>query len=170
MEHLIKDFTGLIKEERWVVTALKDLGLEKQKAIIENNVALLDSLMKNESSLAEKFKRLEQGRFKIQQQLAKYYQMHLSESNALNLIKNISAQNKDMASELNLEIQQLHSAVKNLAEINKHNQELIGFSLDYLSFLQTAFEGDVAGVYSYDGQPADGRSFFPKKNLLDHRV
>lgn len=169
-EQLVTDFIGLIDEQCVSAGNLVQVGLAKQKFIIANDIDRLNELIQEESLLAAGFSRLEASRYRLQQQLTDFYDMPQQEATATAIIQKMQYHDQESAFRLKEKIQQLQAVVGRLKEVNRHNHELIGFSLDYLDFLQSMFEGDVAGVYSYDGQPAEGRTYRPGKKLLDQRV
>ena len=126
--------------------------------------------MQQENILGAKFAHLETSRYKIQAQLMNCCDLSSQESTAVALLGKIPDEYRELAAVLQSEIKQLNILVKKLEAVNNHNNELIGFSLDYLSFIQAIYEGDVAGLYSNDGQPQEGKPYLPNKNLLDQRI
>ena len=167
---MVIDFNGLLNEELSVVNDLVQLGLEKQKHIISNDIDKLNELIQKEGHTISKFNRLETGRYEIQEQLAGFYNLQPPEATAQALIDKIQMDDKELAQRLKDSTYEMQAAVNKLKEINNHNNQLIGFSIDYMEFLQSLFEGEVAGVYTYEGQPEEERVYLPGKKILDHRV
>ena len=168
-EQLVTEFISLIDDEISAVNELTKLGFDKQKFIIANDIDNLNDLIQKESRAVSKLNRLEAGRFDIQEQLTGFYNMQRS-ATAAALVSTIQNDDPNFALRLLEGVKQLQTAVNKLNEINRHNDEMIGYSLDYLNFLQSVVEGDVAGVYSDDGQPEEGRAYLPGKKLLDQRI
>ncbi|MDR1616188.1 MAG: flagellar protein FlgN [Syntrophomonadaceae bacterium] len=167
---LIEEFIVFIRKEVSVIDDLISVGLTKQKTLIANNIEQLNIILNEENALIADFNRLESGRYQIQEQLASFYNMTASAATATGLTPKIKSDYNKLAADLEEVITQLNKAVTRLREVNRHNDELVGFSLDYLDYLRTIYEGDVAGVYSCNGQPTDGRTYLNGLKMLDWKV
>ncbi|MDR1160548.1 MAG: flagellar protein FlgN [Syntrophomonadaceae bacterium] len=167
---IIKEFIVFIRKEINVVDELISVGLAKQKSIIANDIEKLNSVLNEENALIAAFNRFENGRYQIQGQLASFYNMTAEAATAAELTKRIKQDYNKLAIDLDEVIKQLNQAVTRLREVNRHNDELVGFSLDSLDYLRTIYEGDVAGVYSCNGQPTDGRTYSTGVKMLDWKV
>jgi flagellar biosynthesis/type III secretory pathway chaperone len=169
-DRLVKEFLVLIDDEYTIASDMAQLGLDKQRIIIANDIDQLNVMMQREGYLASEFGRLEADRYRIQQQLADLYQVPQTDATAAAIILKIQNSDRELALSLQEKIKQLQTVVEQLKEINRHNNDLIGFTLDYLDFVQSMLEGDVAGVYSDDGRPAEEQTFRMGKKILDHRI
>ncbi len=164
------DFIAATAQVNQVLADLADIGLEKQQLIIANQVKELDSLIRKEGTIVSNLTRLEGVRFKLQEELASTWGMAAADLSAQVLLEKVQAEYSESAEKLEEQINYLDYNLTRLKAINKHNNELIEQSLDYIDTMQSLLDGDVAGTYSAQGERSNETPSRPSLNLLDKKV
>ncbi|HWP95340.1 MAG TPA: flagellar protein FlgN [Syntrophomonadaceae bacterium] len=170
MESLIRSLLAAVRKETSILDSLVQLGYEKKQLIIRNQFRELDTLVQKEGIVVSGLQRAEDARFKLQGELAQTWDILPEDLTATVLTTRLQMEEFSAASDAEQALLELNKAAKQLQSINKDNQELTNYALDYLDYLLTMMQGDVAGIYSENGREAEERSFRPARQLLDRIV
>lgn len=163
MEAVLREFVQVMGKENQTLDQIVALGEQKQQVIIGGKVAELDSLIQKESLLVANLEKLEDQRYKLQQQFS------VHGSTAGELVEWTGQEYPQLKQEFEEAINRLVFNLARLRAINNHNNELIEQSLQYIETMQAMLNGDVAGTYSDKGSPVDEKSG-RRINLLDTRA
>lgn len=170
LESLIQSLIKVVKEETSILQSLIQMGQEKKRLIIRNQYQELDTLVQKEGIVVSGLQRAEDARFKLQSKLAQAWDVQAKELTATVLISRLRMENSSLARESEQALLGLNNAARQLQEINKGNNDLTNYALDYLDYLMAMMQGDVAGTYSENGLEAEERSFRLTSKLLDRTV
>lgn len=167
---MLPEFIMATQKLNVVLTELAELGLKKQRLIIENQVKELDELLRQEATIVSNLTRLEGSRFKLQISLAETWGIAVADLTAATLVEKLQPEHPELAAKLAEEINHLDYNLTRLKAINKHNDELIEQALEYIDNMQVLIDGDIAGIYSSQGERSDETPSRPRLNLLDKKV
>ena len=138
---------------------------EKQKAIVEGAVDRLNKSVEEESKLANQTKALEAARIERTKELAAELEMENLNPKLSEIIEKVEEKyGQRLTEQRNL----LRSVVQNIQNLNKSNQYLLNYSLDYIEQsmkILLAGQGSV-NLYQKDGKVQGGA----KKNVLDQSI
>ncbi|HOQ10641.1 MAG TPA: flagellar protein FlgN [Syntrophomonadaceae bacterium] len=163
MEGILREFIEVMAKQNQILDQLAVLGEQKQQIIIAGEVKELDSLIQKESGLVAHLEKLESQRFKLQQKLNR------SETTARELVEWVGQEYPQLKEEFQETVDRLSYNLDRLKVINKHNNELIEQSLQYIESIQALLNGDIAGTYTDRGDLADEKTG-RRINLLDTRA
>jgi hypothetical protein len=170
MESLIRSFISAVREETSILDSLVQVGYEKKQLIIRNQFRELDTLVQKEGIIVSGLQRAEDARFKLQKKMAQAWGLPAGELTATFLSARLRREESSLVSDSEQALRGLDDAARQLQAINKDNNELVNYALDYLDYLLAMLQGDVAGIYSENGREAEERSFRPASQLLDRIV
>lgn len=170
VENLLKDFIAAVGRENEILANLAEIGEQKRQYIILGEVKQLDSLIQREGIILTNLERLEGARFKLQQDLAKKWDVPVGELVASEMLGRVKDQHNSYLAELSQGIEQLDYNLTRLKAINANNHGLLEQSLEFIATMETMFEGDVAGTYSDSGDQIDESVLRKNRNLLDKKV
>ena len=170
VENLLKDFIAAVGKENEILANLAEIGEQKRQYIILGEVKQLDSLIQREGIVLTNLERLEGARFKLQQELAKKWDIPVGELVASEMLGRVKDQYNSYLAELSQGIEQLDYNLTRLKAINADNHGLLEQSLEFIATMESMFEGDVAGTYSGSGDQIDESVLRKNRNLLDKKV
>lgn len=170
MESLLQNFITAVRKETSILDDLAQVGCEKKQYIIRNQFQELDTLVQKEGIVVSGLQRAEDARFKLQRELARIWEISPEELTATVLIARLNQEKSSLAGEAEQVMRELNKTAKQLQAINRENQELTNYALDYLDYLLASVQGDVAGIYSENGREAEERPLRPARQLLDRTV
>ncbi len=170
VEKLLGDFIDYLNKQNQVMDSLAELGQEKKELIILGRVKDLDELIKHEGTAINELHQLEEGRFKLQKQLADNWGRDLNDFSAREILNTVRQNQPAFFNDLEQAINRLDFNLTRLRAINEHNNELLEDSLDYIGAIEASILGDKAGIYSSSGDQVDDKSAIKRKTLLDKKV
>ncbi len=170
VEKLLENFIDYLNKQNQVMDSLADLGQEKKELIILGRVKELDELIKHETTAINDLQELEEGRFKLQQQLAGRWAMDLKDISAGEILARVRQNQPAFFGQLEQAINRLDFNLTRLRAINEHNNELLEDSLDYIGAIERSLLGDKAGLYSSSGDQLEEHSAANRQRLLDKKI
>ncbi len=160
----------MVGKQNEVLDQLAEIGQQKQELIVMGKVQELDNLIRKEGIIISNLDKLEGARFKLQEKLAMEWRVTKEELSARKMLSMMEDPYPELHTELDQIIARLDYNITRLKAINSHNDELINQSLDYISVMESALNGDVAGTYSNKGIQSDEEKVRPRINILDKKV
>lgn len=165
MEIIVEELIRTISSEIDAFNELLVTLREKQKAIVEGAVDRLNKSVEDESKLASQTKVLEAERIERTKELAAKLKMENRNPMLSEIIEKVEEKySQRLTEQRNL----LRSVVQNIQNLNKSNQYLLNYSLDYIEQSMKILLGgqESVNLYQKDGT-VQGSA---KKNLLDQSI
>ena len=169
MDKLLGDFIDFLNKQNQVMDQLSQWGQDKKELIILGQVKELDELIRRESKAINELQQLEEGRFKLQKQLADKWGLDITEISAREILKRVRQNQPAFFTDLEQAVNRLDFNLTRLRAINEHNNELLEDSLDYIGAIEASILGDKAGLYSSSGDQLDEK-ISHRKSLLDKKA
>ncbi len=165
MEIIVEELIRTISSE---IDAFNELLLtlrEKQRAIVEGAVDRLNKSVEDESKLANQTKVLEAERIERTKELAEKLEMENLNPKLSEIIEKVE---EKYAQRLTEQRNLLRSVVQNIQNLNKSNQYLLNYSLDYIEqSMRILLAGhESVNLYQKDGKVQGS----VKKNMLDQSI
>ena len=166
MERIIEELIGVIAKEIDAFDELLKTLREKQRAVVEGAVERLNKSVEEEGKLTSQTKVLEAERIERTKKLARELDMENANPKLSEIVEKVE---EKYAQRLAEQRELLRSVVQNIQNINKSNQYLLNYSLDYIEkSMQILLSGnDSANVYEKDGTV---RQRVTKNQLLDQSI
>ncbi len=169
VDKLLEDFIDYLNKQNQVMDQLSQWGQDKKELIILGQVKELDELIRQESTAINELQQLEEGRFKLQKQLADRWGRDVKDISAREILSRVRQNQPAFFDNLELAVNRLDFNLTRLRAINEHNNELLEDSLDYVGAIEASILGDKAGLYSSSGDQLDEKSI-NRKSLLDKKA
>ncbi|KUG02333.1 hypothetical protein ASZ90_020286 [hydrocarbon metagenome] len=169
MDKLLGDFIDFLNKQNQVMDQLSQWGQDKKELIIQGQVKELDELIRRESKAINELQQLEEGRFRLQNQLADKWGLDITEISAREILKRVRQNQPAFFTDLEQAVNRLDFNLTRLRAINEHNNELLEDSLDYIGAIEASILGDKAGLYSSSGDQLDEK-IINRKSLLDKKA
>jgi hypothetical protein len=166
MERIIEELIGVIAKEIEAFDELLQTLRAKQRAVVEGAVERLNKSVEEEGKLASQTKALEAERIERTKKLARELEMENANPKLSEIVEKVE---EKYAQRLAEQRELLRSVVQNIQNINKSNQYLLNYSLDYIEkSMQILLSGDDStNVYQKDGTVRQGAT---KNQLLDQSI
>lgn len=169
MEEVLQRLLEAMKKEAAIVKALIDYGRLKQGYIIADNIKELDQLLPKEHMLLANLSRWEEERLSLQGKMGDYWQVKGEELTAAKFLERVKASFPFFYPQFAEVIGELTADLSFLQQLNRHNNELIEQSLQYIETVQAVLEGDRPGIYDEKSSQAQVNAF-KRINLIDKKV
>jgi len=169
VDKLLGDFIDFLNKQNQVMDQLSQWGQDKKELIIQGQVKELDELIRRESKAINELQQLEEGRFRLQNQLADKWGLDITEISAREILKRVRQNQPAFFTDLEQAVNRLDFNLTRLRAINEHNNELLEDSLDYIGAIEASILGDKAGLYSSSGDQLDEK-IINRKSLLDKKA
>jgi len=170
VKKLLEEFISFLNRQNQVMDSLSELGDAKKELIVLGKVKELDELIRTEGTAINELYKLEEGRFKLQKELADRWGEDVKDISASEIVKRVRDEEPAFFDELKQSINRLDFNLTRLRVINSHNTELLEDSLDYIQAIEAAIHGDKAGIYSSSGVQIDEDMASSRNNLLDKKI
>ena len=166
MEIIIEELIQTISSEIDAFNEFLKTLREKQRAIVEGAVDRLNKSVEDESKLANQTKMLEAERIERTKKLAEKLEMENLNPKLSEIIEKVE---EKYAQRLTEQRNLLRSVVQNIQNLNKSNQYLLSYSLDYVEkSMQILLSGhETTNLYREDGTVQNSRK---QNKILDHLV
>lgn len=151
MEKIIEELMTIISQEIDAFNRLLTTLHEKQRAIVEGEVARLNDSVRDETRLTSETQSLEVERLKRSQALAEELDMKNLNPKLSEIIENVE---KKYAHRLREQRNLLKSLIGKIQVLNKNNQFLLNYSLNFIEkSMELLLTGhDPARIYEKDGK------------------
>ncbi len=151
MEKIIEELITIISQEIDAFNRLLTTLHEKQRAIVEGEVARLNDSVRDESRLTSETQSLEAERLKRSQALAEELEMKNLNPKLSEIIVSVE---KKYARRLQEQRDLLKSLIGKIQVLNKNNQFLLNYSLNFIEkSMELLLTGhDPARIYEKDGK------------------
>jgi len=163
MSKLTDQLVLVLDKEQEIYDAVIKLSKDKQDAIVQNNIARLEDVIKKEKTYAISLAKLEEIRERVINQLLKYYD--LRDINAISDLY-VFMSDKEVR-EIDGIRKKLVNTVNILSQKNEMNRRLIEQSLDQIEFdlnlITTVGDGSVNYEGTASDQEVERRSIFDRK-------
>lgn len=169
MEEVLQRLLEVMKKEAAIIKALIDYGRLKQEYIIADNIKELDQLLPKEHMLLSNLNKWEEERLSLQGKMADYWQVKGEELTAAKFLERVKASFPFFYPGFAEVIDELTADLSFLKQLNRHNNELIEQSLQYIETVQAMLNGDSPGIYDERTNQAQV-SAFKRINLVDKKV
>ncbi len=170
MDKLLEKFIQFLNLQNEKLDKLAELGQDKKELIILGKIKELDELIKVEAAAVNALQNLEEGRFRIQGQIASLWDRDAGDLAARELLARVAQEYPAFQQDLETAINRLDFNLTRLRAINSHNNDLLEHSLSYIEGLEAVISGDKAGIYSHTGQEKDETGIVRRKTLLDTKI
>ncbi len=166
MDPIVEDLISIIASEIEAFEQLLKTLHEKQRAIVEGQTERLNKYVQSENKLANKTKSIETERLAKTKELAK--NLSLDDLNP-RLSKIIEEVEGKYAERLQEQRDLLKSLVEKIQTLNKSNQFLLNYSLEFIEKSMKILLGgnDKASIYQKDGKL---QARVGKYKMLDHSI
>lgn len=153
MKILLQQLISVLQKEIELHNQLLKLAQEKEMAIINNQISLLQEVTKKEAQVIEGIKEQEQARIEVINQLARYFEISTKDLTMSKLVALIDA---EMSGEFKKLHKEIVSLIDKLRRVNERNNSLIKTSLELISYSMNLFINLSAGeaVYNPKGKLA----------------
>lgn len=159
MASLIEELITTLRGEQIIYEDLLPLAKKKTQIIVKNDLEELLAITEEEQSVVEKINVLEHKREEIVSNIGMVLSKKPEELHISKIIQALENQpeHRDQLSEIH---QKLKKTIQKLVEINNHNQELIGQSLEMIEFnmnfiqstrMSPGNSGYTKGASQFDG-------------------
>lgn len=149
---LITAMVEVIEGERQAVVKLIDLGQEKRRAVLNDDVELLKNITRAEEEGLAALNRAESERLRLSAELAAACRREGEHLKAQEIWQLASVEDKRLAALFKREIEDFASSYNRLLEINRDNRELLNDAISYVdAIVRLLGEAENVGTYSPQG-------------------
>lgn len=146
MVELVAELNALLCEQNEQIHLLLDLGGQETKALQNNDLEQLSSVVGQQEVLGEKLELLERKRRRLEEKLGE--KLHLEEVTVSSVLSLLDEKTADELQEIR---QVLQSNYLKLQEINEVNTLLIQQGLSYVNRMQQVLAGGREKAYGREG-------------------
>ena len=160
---LWEKMAGLLHKEAQIYSDLVVLGRKKQEALVEGSLSDLEKVVRAEQALIGTAARVEEERWRLQEQLACALGKKAAELRISELIDSVE---EPIRSSLESSKNSILESTREMARLNEENSSLIQQSLSYVNFMLSAMTSRTGGPYDREG---DRRTSSPV-SLMDSKA
>ena len=166
MEAIVEELIVIISKEIEAFNQLLKTLREKQRAIVEGEIERLNKSVHNESELANQTKSLEAQRIERTKALAEKLSLNNLNPRLSEIIEKVE---EKYAQRLKEQRDLLRSLVQNIQNLNKSNQYLLNYSLEFIEkSMELLLSGhETVTLYQKNGKI---QKDVKKHKILDHSI
>jgi len=163
--YLVDKLLNVMEEEAKIFLDYLDLSQKKKDVLINENIAVLESITNTEKDMAERLGKLEKEREKIIEELAVQANLKSTELTVSSIMEKVDRSRRER---LETARNTIKDTVEKIKEANKINESLINNALEYINFsvnLLTSLNNSTV-KYGNDGKvqkEMNNRSLFDVK-------
>ena len=163
--YLVDKLLNVMEEEAKIFLDYLDLSQKKKDVLINENIAVLESITNTEKDMAERLGKLEKEREKIIEELAVQANLKSTELTVSSIMEKVDRSRRER---LETARNTIKDTVEKIKEANKINESLINNALEYINFsvnLLTSLNNSTV-KYGKDGKvqkEMNNRSLFDVK-------
>ncbi|MGE5542086.1 MAG: flagellar protein FlgN [Bacillota bacterium] len=148
-EELWEKMARFLEQEAEAYADLVKLGKKKQEALIKGAISDLEKVVKAEQVVISRTGRIEENRWKLQQEVSSIINKPASEINLSDMISMADPANRESLLSSRDSIQR---SIEQICELNDANSELINQSLSYVNFMLNALASRMKVAYDQEGE------------------
>ena len=148
-EGLWKRMAEFLAQEAEAYADLAVLGKKKQDALVRGNLSDLEAVTRAEQVIIARAARIEEKRWKLQEEVASMMSVPASEVKLADIISRADDPYRGSLEKSRDAIQQ---SIKQIADLNETNSELIQQSLAYVNFMLSVLSTRTGATYDTSGE------------------
>ncbi|MGE5484582.1 MAG: flagellar protein FlgN [Ignavibacteriales bacterium] len=148
-EELWEKMARFLEQEAEAYADLVKLGKKKQEALIKGAISDLEKVVKAEQVVISRTGRIEENRWRLQQEVSSIINKPASEINLSDMISMADSANRES---LLASRDSIQKSIEQICELNDANSELINQSLSYVNFMLNALASRMKVAYDQEGE------------------
>ncbi len=148
-EGLWEKMARFLEQEAEAYADLVTLGKKKQEALIKGAISDLEKVVQAEQIVISRTGKLEENRWKLQQEASSMMNRPASEINLADMILMAGSPHRES---LLASRDSIQNSIEHICELNRVNSQLINQSLAYVNFMLNALASRMKGAYDQDGE------------------
>jgi flagellar biosynthesis/type III secretory pathway chaperone len=148
-EELWEKMARFLEQEAEAYADLVTLGKKKQEALLKGAISDLEKVVRAEQVLIGRTGRIEEKRWKLQQEVSSIVNKPASEINIGDMISMSQSPHREL---LFSSRDSIRNSIEQIRGLNDVNSELINQSLAYVNFMLNALTSRMKGAYDQEGE------------------